>query len=128
MHIDFAAISLDVLGIVLALSTGFYLYQTSRALRGDVMARGTTILTVAPFIIALSALLNLLDDFGVLQALSPIHYFTNLVRRVVIHGRWNNRSSLEKHTLRFYRRKALYNTWWRDLEPRAGLSANEVRF
>jgi hypothetical protein len=84
LDFGFLAIGLDVVAIALALGTGFYLYQTSAALKGDVVSRGMTILTIVPFLIAVNTLLDLASELGIVQLYGPIHYFARILFIVVL--------------------------------------------
>ena len=81
---DLLAVALDILAIVLASGAGFYLYQTSAALKGDVMGRGMATMTIALVIIVVNTLLDLSGDVGILQLFTPIHYFTRILFIVVL--------------------------------------------
>ncbi|HUK49497.1 MAG TPA: hypothetical protein VLV18_00570 [Terriglobales bacterium] len=78
------AVALDILAIILASGAAFYLYQTSAALKEDVMGRGMALMTVALVIIVVNGILDLLDDLEVTQLYTPIHYFTRIVFIVVL--------------------------------------------
>jgi hypothetical protein len=77
--LDYPSICLDILGIVLALGAGVYLCQTAIALNGDVLQRGMLILAATPFLIALSATLDLLSELGILTVYDALHFFARIV-------------------------------------------------
>jgi len=81
---DLLAVALDILAIVLASGAAFYLYQTSAALKEDVMGHGMAMITIGLAIIVVNSILDLLDDLGITQLYTPIHYFTRIVFIVVL--------------------------------------------
>ena len=79
LALDYISIGLDVVGIVLSLAAGVYFYQTADALQGDALQRGMLILTATPFLIAISAALDLLSELDILQVYNALHYLTRIV-------------------------------------------------
>ena len=84
MILDYTSVGLDLIGIIFALGAGFYFYQTASALEGDALQRGMYVLATTPFLIALSAILDLLSELGILQVWDAVHYFTRIIFILVL--------------------------------------------
>lgn len=57
-------IVLDVVGVILAIGTMFYIYQTTMIFKGGVVEKGLRIIALSPIFLILSILTEILSEFG----------------------------------------------------------------